>query len=265
MSAQRKPPQKLLVEERRRGIVEQVEQQGRATVEELAARFAVSTVTVRGDLEALARAGTLVRSHGGALPPSGPVTDAPLSIKATRHHDEKIRIAQAAVRMIRDGETIILDSGTTTAEIAAQIRQSNFAALTVVTNALNIAMALAGLPSVRVLMLGGMLREMSYSMVGPDAERALSKLTADRLFLGVDGIDPEFGLTTPDPLEAELNALMIRVSREVVAATDSSKFGRRSLSVIAPLRSLHKIITDNGAASETVEAMRGLGLEVVVV
>jgi DeoR family transcriptional regulator of aga operon len=263
MSALRKPPPKLLVEERRRRIAAQVEQQGRATVEELAARFAVSTVTVRGDLEALARAGTVVRSHGGALPPAG--ADAPLSIKATRHHDEKLRIAQAAVRMIRSGETIILDSGTTTAEIAAQIRQAHFEALTVVTNALNIAMTLAGLPHVRVLMLGGMLRETSYSMVGPEAERALAKLTADRLFLGVDGIDPEFGLTTPDPLEAELNALMIRVSREVVAATDSSKFGRRSLSVIAPLRSLHKIITDTGAARETVEELRAVGLEVVVV
>jgi len=265
MSALRKPPPKLLVEERRRRIVAQVEQQGRATVEELAARFAVSTVTVRGDLEALARAGSLVRSHGGALPPSGSVTDAPLSIKAARHHDEKMRIAQAAVRMIRNGETIILDSGTTTAEIAVCIRNANFEALTVVTNALNVAMTLAGLPSVRVLMLGGMLRGTSYSMVGPDAERALAKLTADRLFLGVDGIDPEFGVTTPDPLEAELNALMIRVSREVVAATDSSKFGRRSLSVIAPLSGLHKIVTDSGAAPEMLETLRGLGLEVIVV
>jgi DeoR family transcriptional regulator of aga operon len=265
MNALRKPPTKLLVEERRRRIAAQVEQQGRATVEELAARFAVSTVTVRGDLEALARAGALVRSHGGALPPAGTVADAPLSIKAGRHQDEKTRIAQAAVRMIRDGETVILDSGTTTAAIAAQIRQAHFAALTVVTNALNIAMALAGLPNVRVLMLGGLLRGMSYSMVGPDAMRALSGLTADRLFLGVDGIDPESGVTTPDPLEAELNALMIRVSREVVAAADSSKFGRRSLSVIAPLGSLDKIITDSGVAPETVETLRGFGLDVVIV
>lgn len=265
MSARRRQPARLLVEERRRGIVAQVEQRGRATVEELAARFAVSTVTVRGDLEALARSGALVRSHGGALLPSGPVADAPLSIKIGRHHDEKARIAKAAVRMIRNGETIILDSGTTTAQIAAQIRHAQFESLTVVTNALNIAMALAGLPNVRVVMLGGMLRGMSYSMVGPDAERALSRLTADRLFLGVDGIDPEFGLTTPDPLEAELNALMIRAAREVVATTDSSKFGRRSLSVIAPLRSLHKIITDKGAAPETLDALRALGLEVITV
>jgi DeoR family transcriptional regulator of aga operon len=265
MSALRKPASKLLVEERRRRIAAQVGQQGRATVEELAARFAVSTVTVRGDLEALARAGAVVRSHGGALPPAGAVADAPLSIKAARHHREKARIAKAALGMIRNGETIILDSGTTTAEIAAQIRHAHFATLTVITNALNIATTLAGLPNVRVLMLGGMLREVSYSLVGPDAVRTLSGLTADRLFLGVDGIDPEFGVTTPDPLEAELNALMIRVSRDVVAATDSSKFGRRSLSVIAPLRSLHKIITDDGVAPETAEMLRDLGVEVIVV
>jgi DeoR family transcriptional regulator, aga operon transcriptional repressor len=256
---------KLLVEERRRLIVEYIEQHGRATVEELAGHFDVSAVTVRLDLEALARSGSLIRSHGGALAPTGPSIDAPLSVKAKRHQIEKVRIAQAAVRMIHDGETIILDSGTTTAAIASHIRQAKFDSLTVITNALNIAMELSGLSNIRLIMLGGMLREMSYSLVGSAAEQALAKLSADRLFLGVDGLDPQIGVTTPDPLEAELNALMIRVSREVVAATDASKFGRRSLSVIAPVQSLHKIITDRSATPEMVEALRGLGVDVIVV
>jgi DeoR family transcriptional regulator of aga operon len=220
---------------------------------------------VRLDLEALARSGALVRSHGGALPPDGPVLDAPLSVKAKRHQSEKARIAQAAVRMIRNGETIILDSGSTTAAIASQIRQSKFESLTVITNALNIAMELSGQQNLRVIMLGGMLREMSYSLVGRDAENALAKLSADRLFLGVDGLDPTIGVTTADPLEAELNALMVNVSRQVIAATDASKFGRRSLSVIAPVNRLHKIITDSGAAPEIITALGAQGVEVIVV
>jgi DeoR family transcriptional regulator of aga operon len=266
MSAARNfTPNKLLVEERRRLIVEYVERHGRATVEELAAHFAVSAVTVRLDLEALARNGSLIRSHGGALAPTGPAMDAPISVKAKLHQNEKIRIAQAAVRMIQDGETIILDSGTTTAAITWYIRQAKFKSLTVITNALNIAMELTGLPNIRVIMLGGMLRDMSYSLVGSAAEQALAKLSADRLFLGVDGLDPEIGVTTPDPLEAELNALMIRVSREVIAIADASKFGRRSLSVIAPIQRLHKIITDHSAAPEMIETLRELGVDVIVV
>ncbi len=265
IAARPKTAPRLLIEERRRRIAEFVEQQGRATVEELAARFSVSAVTVRADLETLARSGLLIRSHGGALPADGPVLDAPLSIKAALHHDEKVRIARAAASMIRSGETIILDSGTTTAQIARQILRLKLEALTVITNALNIALELSGPTHIRVLMLGGMLRPMSYSLVGPHAERALEGLSADRLFLGVDGLDPEIGVTTPEPLEAELNALMIRISRQVVVVADASKLGRRSLSVIAPVRSLHKLITDGGAAPETVEALRAQGVEVILV
>jgi len=257
---------RLLTEERRRKIAGLVTQHGRATVEELAMRFGVSTVTIRGDLETLARGGALVRSHGGAIPvdDGGPVQDAPLSIKATQHQPEKVRIAKAAAQLIRSGETIILDSGTTTAEIARQILRLKLESLTVITNALNIALELSGPAHIRVLMLGGLLRPMSYSLVGPHAEQALAGLTADKLFLGVDGLDPEVGVTTPEPLEAELNALMIRVSREVIAVADASKFGRRSLSVIAPARSLHRLITDGAAPPEMLDAFRAQGVDVML-
>lgn len=256
---------RLMVEERRRLIVELVEKQGRATVEELSARFGTSAVTIRADLEALARSSAIARSHGGALPAPAAGNDTPLNIKETRWHVQKLRIGQAAAKMIRDGETVILDSGSTTVEIARQIRQMKFEALTVITNALNIAMELSGLPQVRVMMLGGMLRQTSYSLVGPDAEQALAKLSADRLFLGVDGLDPEVGVTTPDPLEAALNALMIRVSRQTVAVLDASKLGQRSLSVITPVQNLDIVISDSSAPAETVEALRAAGVQVVLV
>ncbi|HWX67100.1 MAG TPA: DeoR/GlpR family DNA-binding transcription regulator [Rhodanobacter sp.] len=256
---------RLLVEERRRLIVELVEQQGRATVEELATRFGTSTVTIRADLDALVRNAAIARSHGGALPMAPATNDTPLNIKETRWHAQKLRIGLAAAKMIRDGETIILDSGSTTVEIARQIRQMKFESLTVITNALNIALELSGLPHIRVMMLGGLLRDTSYSLVGPDAEQALSKLSADKLFLGVDGLDPVVGVTTPDPLEATLNALMIRVSRETIAVFDASKLGQRSLSVITPVQHLHRVITDTSAEAKAVESLRDAGVEVTLV
>jgi DeoR family transcriptional regulator of aga operon len=255
----------MLVEERRRQIVKLVEQNGHAMVGELADHFRISAVTIRNDLEALAVAGSITRSHGGAL--SAPVAriDTPLPVKETRRLAEKRRIGDAASKLINDGETVILDSGSTTVEIARRIRQRKWKSLTVITNALNIALELNGVTNVRVMMLGGLLRPTSYSLTGPDAEQALSRLTADRLFLGVDGLDPQIGVTTPDPGEAALNAIMVRVSRETVAVLDSSKFGQRSLSVIAPLEQIHTVITDASVPAEIAEALRTRKVQVMLV
>ncbi len=255
---------RLLVEERRRRILELLDKQERATVEELVARFRVSAVTIRGDLDVLAEAGTLVRSHGGALKRLDQ-QDVPLAVKETLHHGEKVRIGHAAAQLIRQDETIILDSGTTTAEIARQLKFLKLKSLTVITNALNIAMELANLQHIRVIMIGGILRQMSYSTVGPPAEQLLRGLYADRLFLGVDGLDPDIGLTTPDVLEAQLNALMIKVSREVTAVADSSKFFRRTLSSIAGLHEIHRIITDDNVEPQIVAGLRARNIEVLVV
>jgi DeoR family transcriptional regulator of aga operon len=256
---------RLLVEERRRRILEMLDGQERVTVEELVTRFGVSAVTIRGDLDALAGLGAVVRSHGGALKRAEAPDDVPITVKETLHHAEKVRIGHAAAQMIKDGETIMLDSGSTTAEIARQIRFLKLRSLNVITNALNIAMELANLSHVRLIMIGGVLRQMSYSLAGPPAEQTLRRLHADRLFLGVDGLDPEIGLMTPDVVEAQLNAVMIQVSREVVVVADSSKFQRRSLSVIAKLDAVHKVITDSGASPEALAALRARNVEVIVV
>jgi len=256
---------RLLVEERRRRILELLDGHERVTVEELVGRFGVSAVTVRGDLDALAGVGAAVRTHGGALKRAEPPDDVPITVKETLHHAEKVRIGHAAAQMIKDGETIMLDSGTTTAEIARQVRFLKLRSLNVITNALNIAMELANLPHVRLIMIGGVLRQMSYSLAGPPAEQTLRGLHADRLFLGVDGLDPEIGLMTPDVVEAQLNAVMIQVSREVIVVADASKFQRRSLSVIAKLDVVHKVITDAGAPPEVLSALRDRNVEVLVV
>lgn len=250
--------------ERRRQIVELVERREQATVEELAAQFDISVVTIRSDLKALEEAGAIVRTHGGALIQRDQ-SDLPISVKENQQHAEKKRIAAAAVKLIADGETIILDSGTTTAEIAKLIRGMKFKSINVITNALNIAALLANVPHVNLIMLGGQLRSSSYSLSGPQAEAALERLHADRLFLGVDSLDPEIGLMTPYLLEAQLNARMMQVSRQVIAVADSSKLLRRTLSVIAKVEQLDMLITDSNADPEVVRNLGVRGVEVVLV
>lgn len=256
---------RLLTEERRRKILEILESEERVTVEDLVQRFGVSSVTVRGDLDSLAKSGSLIRSHGGAIKRIDPRTDYPIAFKETLHSAEKARIGQAAAELIRPGQIIILDSGTTTAEIARRLKHLKVRPVTVITNALNSAMELSSSPELSVVMLGGILRPMSFSLVGPQAEQTLRDLNADQLFLGVDALDPELGLSTPDILEAQLNALMIKVAREVTVVADSSKLRRRSLSVICKVNLIHRLITDTGADPQVVEALREQGLEVLTV
>ena len=256
--------QPLLVEERRRSILDLLDEARRVTVRDLADIFSVSAVTIRADLEALAQMGALVRSHGGAVKPLSPAPDLPISLKERLRHSEKERIGETAASFIRDGDTVIFDSGTTTAAVAKRVSGLRLNSLTVITNALNIALELAPLPYVRIIMLGGFLRGAALSMVGPHAEQALSNLNADRMFLGVDGIDPEVGFSTPDVLEAQLSALMIRVSREVIAVADSTKFMQRSLSVIGKLDSVHKLVTDDGIPQKMLHALKTAGVEVII-
>jgi DeoR family transcriptional regulator of aga operon len=258
------PEQKLLAEERRRKIIELLHKEDRVTVTDLVRRFQVSAVTARSDLDALSRAGALVRSHGGAIKQTDAVRDYSIKVKETLQHAEKERIGHAAAQLVRPEQTIILDSGTTTLEIARSIKKLRIKPLTVITNALNIAMELGGIPDLSIIMLGGMLRPTSYSLVGPQAEQNLRDLNADHLFLGVDAMDPDIGPSTPDLLEAQLNALMIKVSRETSVVADATKFERRSLSVICKMSSIHRLITDAGADPGAVAKFRAGGLDVLI-
>src|SRR6516225_4880792 len=249
----------LLIEERRRRICELLRAEGRVTVDELASRFGISQVTIRTDLSTLESAGALTRTHGGAL--SVPDTEQPLDVKQMQHRAQKLRIAEAAVALIRDGETIVLDSGSTTAEIARRIRtRLELSSVNIITNALNIAALLIDVPSVRLIMPGGILRRESNSLSGHMAEAALASLQADRLYLGADGVDPQIGVMTP-----QLNAKMIQISRQVVVVADSSKFMRRNISLIAKVEQINMLITDRAAPPEAVEELRQRGVEVQLV
>jgi DeoR family transcriptional regulator, aga operon transcriptional repressor len=253
----------MLSEERRREIIELLQTEGRVLVRDLSKRFRTSLITIRKDLEFLHHQGHLERTHGGALPlRTGALRDRTLQEKERLHRQEKLRIAAAAVRMIRPGQVVILDSGTTTTAIARACRQ--FRSLTVITNATNIAQELAG-TSVEVLLTGGTLRKNSFSLVGPLAEESLRRLSADLLFLAVDGFDVRYGLTTPNLLEARVNRAMAEASRRTIVVCDSSKFGRRSLSLIMPVSAVHETITDRKIAKPYLKALREADIEVTLV
>ena len=261
--AARKP--RLLTEERRREIIAMIDRQGRIMISEVSRHFEISSVTARTDINVLAERNLLVRSHGGAIRKHDPSADAPLEVKESLHHDEKVKIGEAAAALVREGQTVLLDSGTTTLEVARALRQQKLTRVTVVTNSLTIAWELSPVPDINLIMVGGMHRPISRSFAGPQAQKPLADLRVDHLFLGVDGLEPEVGPSTPDILEAELNATMIRSAREVTVVTDSSKIGRSSLSTIAPITSVNRIITDRGISGLHKEILEGKGIKVLVV
>jgi DeoR family transcriptional regulator of aga operon len=253
----------VLNEERRRHILEILNRDGRVLVVDLARQFRTSQVTIRKDLDALQAHGRIHRSHGGALPARDSALDDPtLREKEKLHRKEKLQIAAAAARMVREGQVVILDSGTTTTAIARALRK--FQTLTVITNAVNIAAELSG-SSLEVILTGGTLRKNSFSLVGPIAEETLRRLNGDILFLGVDGFDVQHGLTTPNLLEAKVNRAMMDVAKLVVAVCDSSKFGRRTLSSIAPPSGVHYLITDRGIPKRDLAALKKSGVQVTLV
>ena len=256
------PRARLLTEQRRRNLLDLIDQNGQVTVTDMVKQFSISAVTVRNDLDALASIGAVVRSHGGAVRRLVATQDYPLRTKETLHHSEKVRIGKAAAELVKPGETIILDSGTTTAEVARHLKKLNLS-VTVITNALNVAVELMESPGISLIMIGGLLRPISCSFVGPQAEAMMNEFHANRLFLAVDGFDLENGPSTPDVLEAQLNNVMIRSAKEVNVVADFSKLGRRSVSKIGPFERIQRLITDSRAPSDFTEGLRKKGVEVI--
>ena len=253
----------MLIEERRQHIVALAQQHGRVLVEELSESLGISRITIRKDLDYLQSRGALQRTHGGALLPGpGALSDPSLQEKEGLHSKEKQRISAAAVSLVKEGQCVLLDSGTTTTAITRALK--SFSQLTIITNAVNIAAELSG-TNFEVLLTGGSLRKNSFSLVGPLAEDMLRDMHADILFLGVDGFDIEFGLTTPNMMESRVNRAMVKAASMVVAVCDSTKFNRRSLSKIVDTTAIHHIITDSNLPQETADAIRNLNIKLTLV
>ena len=253
----------MLIEERRQHVLTLIQQDGRVLVSELSEALGISRITIRKDLDHLEARGLLQRTHGGALAPqTGSLLDPSLQEKEQHRLREKQRIAEAAVKLVKEGQCVLLDSGTTTMMIARALR--SFSNLTVVTNAVNIAAELTG-TNFDVILTGGMLRKNSFSLVGPQAEDVLREINADILFLGVDGFDVRRGLATPNVLESRVNRAMVKAAHKVVAVCDSTKFSHRSFALIVPPTSVHVVITDSELSADDAEALRSGGIEVILV
>lgn len=253
----------MLVEERRDQILNLLREHGKVRVKDLSRQLKISEVTVRNDLQELHQRGRLRKTHGGAMPPDSSNGEAPLQEKYFSHAEEKRRIGAAAAALVNDGETIILDSGTTTQEIAKRIKDKQN--LIVITNGVNIAMELVGVRGIQVVLLGGVLRDNAFSIGGHFAEDMLQHLSADKLFLAADACDPEFGVSTPNLEESRVNQAMVRIAREKILVADSSKFGKRGLSRIVPLFDLDQVITDTNLANEFQQTLRERGMKLTLV
>jgi DeoR family transcriptional regulator, aga operon transcriptional repressor len=244
-------------------IMERLRERGQVSVLDLSEEFDVSSVTIRKDLQALEAQSLLYRTHGGAHLRNPYVTDRPLSEKAALRAKEKERIGKAAAMYIGPNDSIILGSGTTAASVARHL-PSPAVGLKVVTSAMNCAVESASHAGIETIMLGGIVRLTSTSVVGPHAESFLGQTTCDTLFLGVDGFDIAFGLTTSNAMEASLNQAMIRASRQVIVVADSSKFGRRGFSRICGTTEIDRVITDSGVPEASVGALEELGVAVEI-
>lgn len=249
-------------EERLRTIAEKLEREGRIVTKDLVDELNATPVTLRKDLLLLEKRGLLKRTHGGAVKVNRLYPGQALNEKEKINLEEKIRIVRKAATFVAEGDTIILDSGSTTSLLAKELR--NFKRLVVITNALNIASDLSD-TNVEVIVVGGNLLKMAATMVGPLADDTLRKVSADKLFMGVDGVDMNIGLTTPDINEAKTSRVMMESAGEVFLLVDASKFGRRSLGVISPLSAIDKLITTRHLSEEEFQQLNENEIDVFMV
>jgi DeoR family transcriptional regulator of aga operon len=257
-----RPQDGMMAEERRTQILQIVRSEGRARVNELASRFSSSAVTIRNDLNELHQRGLVLRSHGGAVLPDTVLRESPVHERLKAHSEQKRRIGAMAATLIHDGETIILDSGTTTLEIARQIK--NKQGLQVITNGVNIAAELLDARDLQTFIVGGSLRSDSASIVGRSTEEMLAQFAADKLFLSGAGCDPDFGVSGANLDETMVNRAMIRIAREIFLVADASKFSKRSMVRIAPFSEIDTVISDSGLREEMQEKIRGLGCHLIL-
>ncbi|MGF1431938.1 DeoR/GlpR family DNA-binding transcription regulator [Kitasatospora sp. LaBMicrA B282] len=244
---------------------------GRIEVLEAADLLAVSAATVRRDLDELARQQLLTRTRGGAVL-SGVAYDLPLRYKTARQADEKLRIAKAAAALVPVGAVVGVNGGTTTSEVARELAtrtdlagHGNQVALTIVTNAINIANELAVRPYVKTVVTGGVARPNSYELTGPLATMVLQAISLDCAILGVNALDPQLGAATHDESEASANRAMAERAAQVIVVADSTKLGRRAFAQVCTTSAITTLITDTGAPAELVEQFTARGVDVRLV
>lgn len=249
-------------EERHEAILADLMRRGAVQVSDLSAQLEVSSVTIRKDLTELEKEGKLYRSHGKAILINPFMNNRSVSVKEKLNTEEKQHIGLEAAKLIVPNDSIVLASGSTIHALAGQIRPQG--KLIVVTAALQVTQTLTAHDNVEVVQLGGSVRHSSLSVVGKSAEHTLAGCSFSKLFLGVDGIDLEFGLSTTDLREAELNRVMMEKAQKTIVLADSSKFGKRGFAKICNIEDIDMIITDHGISDSTRRQIEELGIDIVI-
>jgi DeoR family transcriptional regulator, aga operon transcriptional repressor len=245
-------------------ILDRLAQHGSVSVLDLTTDLQASAASIRRDLQALEEQQLLKRTHGGAVS-AEVIYELPMRYRAGRHQQEKLRIAQAAGRLVTESvHSVGLGGGTTTTELARVLGAAG-RSLKIVTNALNIAGDLSVRSAIDLVVTGGSVRPESYELVGPIADRALSGINLDLVFLGVDGIEATGGISTHDEVEAQTDHCLMRTAARVVVLADGSKVGKRAFSRIAEIDEVAMLITDAGADPVELDRLRATGIEVTTV
>jgi DeoR/GlpR family transcriptional regulator of sugar metabolism len=250
----------MLAAERKQLILERLRLNGKIIAGELSAELDISEDTLRRDLRELAEAGLLRKVHGGALPVS-PAAQAGYADRQMQSPQAKVEIARAALGLLRPGQVVIFDGGTTTLQVAQQLPPEM--RLTVITNSPPVAVALAGHPAAEVYLLGGRLIKRNLVACSPETVEAITQIRADVCLLGVCSIHPEVGLSIPESDEVYVKRAMINSSAETVALASAEKLGTVSTFVVAPIGALTTIITEAGASSDILEPYRRQGIAIV--
>ncbi len=250
------------ITKRHQFILERLKSKGQITIPELIDLTQVSGVTIRKDLKFLEDKGLIFITRGGASLTNPYTIDRPIYEKATINADQKKKIAQAAVKLIGENDAIIIGSGTTVFEFAHHLHPAK--PLTVITPAIKVTIELCNRPNVEVLQLGGLIRPNSSSVAGSYAEYMLDRVSCGVLFIGVDGIDFDFGFSISNLTEANINQKMINASQIIVVLADSSKFGKRGIGKICDLEQVQYIVTDQGISDNVVKELRERGIKVIV-
>lgn len=233
----------MSVQQRRREIVKQLQRDGYVEAKKLSNELGVDTSTIRRDLDVLVRSGQAERTHGGAKPIGGAGLDVPYAVKEYEYRRQKVAIARHAASRVREGDSVILDSGSTTFQVAVALRY--IPDLTFITNDLRIATLLATVPDVRLFLAGGELLNSVYTLIGPRATDFFSDFSATWAFLGADAVDPTAGITNTNTVEVPVKRAMLEAATTSVVVADSSKFGTRTLARVAGLDEVDHFVTDS--------------------
>lgn len=256
-------PGDAFAQERQDDIARIVQEHGRARVADLAARFGVSSVTIRKDLVALEAEQRLVRTHGGAILLDRSRPELAFDVRERLQADEKARIGSAAAGLIRDGESIVMDASTTALSVARQLKvRGGWSQLTIITNGLRLASELAGHPGITVLMLGGRVRWEALSVVGQLGDGLFGRINVQKAFLGAAGFTIDSGLADATDEEAQIKRSMVAAAREVIAIVDHTKWERAAFATFCATDQIHLVITDEAAPPAMVESLIGFGIEV---